>query len=445
MNVDESIRGEDGAGPDGAGLGVRGERGPAWVKRGRSMQARVQNALAFSVVLALGAAFLGWYYTRVAVAPPPPEQAKAKAAVQGEMRLPPLGAAPARVVRRTEPAVAVDAGDVDGAATSAPSPDLPASAAPSASGVFGNAEEASAFPLLAAAGPGVVAQAGPRVEPVPDPVLQRRLGAPVLIRADAAGFGVSGDSLGGAMDAAPTGARGSLDAARLDGPAASAAGPSEEGPGSAGGGSRLATMLRPARVAAVAAGVLADRRLLLAKGSFIDCTLETAIDSSLPGMTTCVTATDVWSADGSVVLLERGSRLVGETRGEVRQGHERLFVLWSEARTPAGVVVELASPATDALGRSGVAGEVDTHFAARFGAAILISLLDAGTAAAVAAQGSGDGSVLIAPQGSSQVVAAVLEQTVKIAPTLRVAQGERLQVLVARDVSFERVYALAHR
>ena len=70
-------------------------------------------------------------------------------------------------------------------------------------------------------------------------------------------------------------------------------------------------------------------------------------------MTTCITATDVWSADGATVLLERGTKLVGETRGGVRQGQGRLFVLWSEARTPNGVTVELASPGTDALGRAG--------------------------------------------------------------------------------------------
>ena len=100
---------------------------------------------------------------------------------------------------------------------------------------------------------------------------------------------------------------------------------------------------------------------------------------------------------------------------------------------------------TDALGRSGVTGEVDTHFAARFGAAILISLIDAGTAALVASQSNGDGSVVIAPQGASDVVAEVLRQTADVRPTIRVAQGGRMQVLVARDVSFAEVYALVRR
>ena len=61
-------------------------------------------------------------------------------------------------------------------------------------------------------------------------------------------------------------------------------------------------------------------------------------------MTTCVTAADTFGADGKVVLLERGTKLVGETRGQVQQGQARVFVLWTEARTPAGVVVPLDSP-----------------------------------------------------------------------------------------------------
>ena len=82
----------------------------------------------------------------------------------------------------------------------------------------------------------------------------------------------------------------------------------------------LQELLRPSLTPAVRAQVLPTERLLLPKGAFIDCTLETAIDSTLPGMTTCVTATDTFSADGSTVLMERGTKLVGETRGEVAQG-----------------------------------------------------------------------------------------------------------------------------
>ena len=110
------------------------------------------------------------------------------------------------------------------------------------------------------------------------------------------------------------------------------------------GDSALAALLKPSVTPATRARVLPAQRLLLPKGAFIDCTLETAIDSTLPGMTTCVTATDTFGVDGSTVLIERGSKLVGETRGEVAQGQARIFVLWTEARTPTGVIVPLASP-----------------------------------------------------------------------------------------------------
>ena len=128
--------------------------------------------------------------------------------------------------------------------------------------------------------------------------------------------------------------------------------------------------------ASVRAQMLPAQRLLLPKGAFIDCTLETAIDSSLPGMTTCILATDTFGVDGKVVLLERGTKLIGETRGQVQQGTARVFVLWTEARTPTGVVVPLDSPGADELGRSGLAGEVNRHFWERFGAAMLISVVD---------------------------------------------------------------------
>ena len=192
---------------------------------------------------------------------------------------------------------------------------------------------------------------------------------------------------------------------------------------------------------AVRAQVLPTQRLLLPKGAFIDCTLETAIDSTLPGMTTCITATDTFSVDGKVVLLERGTKLVGETRGDVQQGSARVFVLWTEARTPTGVIVPLASPGTDELGRAGLAGQVDRHFWQRFGAAILISVINGALQAAVQSS-SNNGTVIVNPSASQDVMTEVLKSTVNIPPTVTKQNGDRIQVFVARDLDFRSVYEL---
>jgi type IV secretion system protein VirB10 len=212
-------------------------------------------------------------------------------------------------------------------------------------------------------------------------------------------------------------------------------------PRTAGGGD-LDALLRPSATPAVRAEVLPTQTLLLPKGAFIDCTLETAIDSTLAGMTTCITATDTFGADGKVVLLERGTKLVGETRGLVQQGSARIFVLWTEARTPTGVVVPLASPGTDELGRAGLPGAVNRHFWERFGAAILISAINGAIQAEVQSQNSGGGTVIYNPSTSTDVVTEVLKSTVNIPPTVVKAQGDRIQVLVARDLDFRSVYAL---
>jgi type IV secretory pathway VirB10-like protein len=214
---------------------------------------------------------------------------------------------------------------------------------------------------------------------------------------------------------------------------------SERSPAAAG--ESLESLLRPSVTPAVEASVLPTERFLLPKGAFLDCTLETAIDSTLPGMTTCVTATDTFSADGTVVLLERGTKLVGETRGQVREGQARLFVLWTEARTPTGVIVPLNSPGTDALGRAGLSGTVNTHFWERFGAAILVSVIDAGVQAGVQATNNG-GTVIVNPSSSEDVMTGILQSTINIPPTITVRQGARIQVLVARDVDFRSVYRL---
>ena len=157
-------------------------------------------------------------------------------------------------------------------------------------------------------------------------------------------------------------------------------------------------------------------------------------------MTTCITATDTFSVDGDVVLLERGSKLVGETQGDVRQGSARVFVLWTEARTPAGIVVPLASPGTDELGRSGLPGQVNNHFWNRFGAAILISIIDGVVESGV--RNSGNGTVIVDPSASSGVMTEVLKSTVNIPPTVVKQNGDRIQVLVARDLDFRSVYEL---
>ena len=213
-------------------------------------------------------------------------------------------------------------------------------------------------------------------------------------------------------------------------------------PPAAGGnqGNDLQGKLEGTVLVGASARTLGDRNTVITQGTVLPCILETGLDSTQPGFASCVLSRDALSTNGQVVLMERGTRIVGEFRaGGLRQGQSRLFVLWTRAETPTGVIITLNSPAADALGRSGVEGEVDTHFWARFGAALLLSLVDTGGQLAQRAVSSG--ATGIGSAGNSAAAIAT-EHSVNIPPTLRLAQGAELNVSVARDLDFSKVYML---
>lgn len=189
------------------------------------------------------------------------------------------------------------------------------------------------------------------------------------------------------------------------------------------------------------AGLLPDRNLLITAGTSLPCVLQTAMDSATPGYVSCLVSRDVYSDNGGVVLMERGTRVLGEYRGGLEAGRRRLFVLWTRAVTPTGVAVALASPATDALGRSGFDGEIDTRFWDRFGGALLLSIVDDGVYAA-AGRGQELQSTARVP---SDAAAIALQNSVDIPPTLRKAQGAEVSIFVAQDLNFAGVYRLRPR
>ena len=204
----------------------------------------------------------------------------------------------------------------------------------------------------------------------------------------------------------------------------------------------LADRLRPTVLDGVRASRLPNRSLLVAQGTPIPCVLETAMSSDVPGFVSCVIARDVMSDDGHVVLMEKGTQVVGEYRGQVRRGSSRMFVLWNRAKTPTGVIVSLSSPATDALGRSGFDGQIDSHFWERFGGALLLSIV--GDAGQIVGQRLSDGGIEINTAGSAGQSAAAIatEQSINIPPTLLKNQGEHVSIFVARDLDFSSVYTL---
>jgi type IV secretion system protein VirB10 len=195
--------------------------------------------------------------------------------------------------------------------------------------------------------------------------------------------------------------------------------------------------------------MLGDRNMILPKGRSIDCGLSMRLISDLPGLASCIVTQNVYSDNGKVLLLERGSEATGEYSAGMAQGQERVFVLWSRIKTPAGVIINLDSPGADDLGTSGLPGIVNNHWWKRLGAAALLTIVQDAIAYKTAqASNSGPGTVAVyqnSGQTTNNMAETILQSTINIKPTLYKNEGDRSTIYVARDLDFSTVYALQPR
>ena len=219
--------------------------------------------------------------------------------------------------------------------------------------------------------------------------------------------------------------------------------------GSSDSKSALGSMLNPTSTPSVRAGRIANRSLMVTEGSTAECVLRTKIVASLPGMVICRLSSPIYSANGKLVLVDVGSIVTGEQAGKMKTGETRLFVLWRRIETPEGVTIKIDAPAADQLGGSGVDGEVDNKWAERIGASLMLSIISDAFAyqAAKDSAGSAVGNSVYqnTQQSGKSIAEKVLESTINIPPTLTRAHGDKLMILIPRDLDFSSVYEVKTR
>ena len=184
------------------------------------------------------------------------------------------------------------------------------------------------------------------------------------------------------------------------------------------------------------AEVIANPSNTIIQGTMIQAVMETALDSSLPGQTRAVVSEDVYSVDGTRLLIPRGSRLIGRYRAGVDIAQRRVTIAWDRIILPDNQTVQISSFGGDELGRSGVTGFVDTRFAERFGSAALISLISAAPGAAASEVPNETAANALEDVGDDLADAtdSVLGDYLSIGPVIYVDQGARVTVMVDRDL-----------
>ncbi|EKF9578249.1 type IV secretion system protein VirB10 [Vibrio cholerae] len=182
---------------------------------------------------------------------------------------------------------------------------------------------------------------------------------------------------------------------------------------------------------------------LLKHGSVIPCAIYTQIISTHSGYVTCRVTQDVYSANGATLLVEKGSLASGVQNVAMEQGQARIFTTWADIETPQGIMIQIDSLGTGALGAAGIDAWVDNHFAERFGGAIMLSFVD-DALATLSSQLSKKNNVSVdnSTQNASDMASKALESSINIPPTGYAYIGQRINILIARDIDMSSVYQL---
>lgn len=173
---------------------------------------------------------------------------------------------------------------------------------------------------------------------------------------------------------------------------------------------------------------------------FIPAILVNEVDSELQGKVVAVIENNVYGAHGRFVLIPAGSRAVGMYEPLKKAGDTRLMVKWNRIITPDGINVSFERPAimADAMGRSGITGDVDNKYWEKYGIALLISTLNAAASVSIPVDNNNQ-RIVIENYGRElgQLSNTILQENINIAPTVTIPAGSRILINPITDIWFQ--------
>lgn len=192
-------------------------------------------------------------------------------------------------------------------------------------------------------------------------------------------------------------------------------------------------------------------RYTLRAGFVIPGVMISGINSDLPGQIIGQVSQDVYdTATGRHRIIPQGTRLVGAYSDDVAYGQRRVLVAWQRLVFPDGRAMDIGAMAgADSIGASGFKDKVNNHYMRLFGNALMLTGIIAGVEYSQRGRGSSSiggaddfGSTLSASLGQTlgQAMTAQFRKNMNISPTLEVRPGFRFNVMVTKDLDFDRPY-----
>lgn len=182
----------------------------------------------------------------------------------------------------------------------------------------------------------------------------------------------------------------------------------------------------------------------LKAGTVIPAALLTAVDTEREGNVLAVVTENVFdTVTGTHLLVPQGARLIGRFDGDQTYGERRAFLVWERIVFPDGRSISLGhEPGVDSSGAGGVQGRVDHRIPQLIVASVFAGAVTS-LGEAARREGIDRGSSLLGDAGDAAALEAarvggrLIDRELEVKPTIRVAQGTRIQVLLTRDLILE--------
>ncbi len=181
----------------------------------------------------------------------------------------------------------------------------------------------------------------------------------------------------------------------------------------------------------------------LKQGHLIPMMLITKINSDLPGRIKAQVTENVYdTATGNFLLIPQGTMVNGIYDSRVVFGQKRVLIAWQRLIFPDGSSLNVGSmPGSDQEGTSGLKDQVDNHYFQIFGAAILMSVVNAGFSMATETDTDANDTETVqdtlaksAAQQMQQTFARLIDKIMSIQPELVIRQGKQGHILLTKDI-----------
>ena len=188
-------------------------------------------------------------------------------------------------------------------------------------------------------------------------------------------------------------------------------------------------------------------------GFVLPATLISGVNSDLAGQLIAQVSHNVYDTPtGKYLLIPQGTKLVGQYSANVQYGQERVLVAWQRLVFPDGRTLDLGSmPGADVSGYSGFEDQVNNHLWRLYRDAFLLSGivgLVAYNQNKINERNSNNSSAANASSAFSEALGQelgststkLIEKNMSISPTIEIRPGYRFNVVVTKDLVFDRPY-----